>query len=149
MDKEDLPEAESAGRTIQEELEQLKRAYPNKRGPRLANARSPKSARFATLWVLLKNSDAELALHKSLFVKKKAMSAGEWAEYFKTHVFKGWNNQGNAAQRDGILEGAIIPGVDTRGNSTHSLYSVIGYAIQKSVPAAVLRSWNQTREARR
>lgn len=149
MDKEDLPEAASAGRTIKNELESLRKMYPRKSGPRLSNASSPKSAANAVLWVLLNADDSgDLALHKTLFHKKKPMSASAWADFFDRKVFNG-SGSGTPSQRKGILRGSIIPGTNMRGSHTYDVQAVVGYALQRSIPSAILANWNQIREAGR
>lgn len=144
MDNAAHQEPESAGRTIRDELNALRKMYPSKVGPVLRGSATPRSAANAILWVLLKSGDGEISLHKTLFHKKKAMTAAQWAHYMGHTVFKGTRGKsGTQAEIKGILEGAIIPGAGVRSGVGYDLHAVVGYALQQSIPAKILASWNQ------
>ncbi len=132
-----------SGRTVRDELDQLRKMYPRKNGLRLRNAESPKSARFATLFVLLRDEN-RASVHASLFEKKRSQNDDEWHEYFVRKVLKGTDkNSDDPARRLGVLAGAIIPGTNVRSNGIFHLQAVVGYALHKSIPSRLLSAWNK------
>lgn len=136
---------DSMGRTIRDELLNLRKMYPVKNGLRLKQRNAPNRAKFATLWVLLRD-DNRASVHASLFVRKSAVSASEWDDFFKRKVLHGTNDRAeDPARRMGILSGAIIPGANIRSGGVFELQAVVGYALHQSIPSKILSAWNQAK----
>lgn len=132
------------GKTVRDELENLRRMYPQKRGLKLSGPNTPKRGKFATLWVILYD-DERASVHASLFEKKHALNDDEWLEFFRKQVLEGTHSNEDAPpKRLGILHGAIIPGTNVRTNKIFRLRAVVGYAIHGSIPSRLLGAWNQT-----
>jgi hypothetical protein len=122
-------------RTVRDEINAVRRAYPNKKGVELWAGAKVAGAKFATLWFVIKERDtANVQLHKSFFEKHQPQSTAWWRDYFADTVFSGG--------RGGVLENSIMPGIKVRmggqiGGSVF-VYAVIGYALHKSMPPSVL-----------
>lgn len=117
------------GITLREELANLQRMFPHKSGNRLRAARESvrRNASAATLWCYLRSSDNTYALHESVF-GKVSHSVQWWAQFFSTRVFRGTGlGTGHPAERMGILNGSIIPGINIKSGKQWDLVSVIGY----------------------
>lgn len=135
-------ERKQAEPTVGDELERLRRMFPNKSGLRLRAQGEParRSAKAATLWTYLesdsRSNGRHYALHETVFAKNKAQSAQWWAHYFGSKVFKGTGrNEDHAAKRLGVLEGAIVPGSNIRSRMQWRVRAVIGYNLHDNVRA--------------
>lgn len=121
----------SEGPNLGDELRLLQKFYPIKNGIRIRSAKEKvnRSVKFARLYLLIE-SGGDVELHQTGFEKSKAKSSAWWARYFATKVFKGIGGKSaTPAKRLGVLEGAIIPGLN---NSTHMHWTVkmvIGYSL--------------------
>jgi hypothetical protein len=132
--------ASARGVTIGDELENLRRMFPNKNGLRLRSVRESarRSARGATLWVYLESGGRggkHYALHETVFARRVAQGAAAWNKYFASRVFKGWKPNGTSGQREGVLEGIIIPAVNVKTRRQWSVRAVIGYNLHDNVRA--------------
>lgn len=117
------------GITVGEELANLERMFPRKSGNRLLSAKEQlrRKAKSATLWLYVQ-SGQEFALHESLFAKLEERSSSWWADFFSSKVFKGTGSgTGTPAERMGIIEGSIIPGMNLKSRKRWSVRAVIGY----------------------
>jgi hypothetical protein len=125
--------------TIGDELENLARMFPHKNGVRIRSAKESvnRRARAATLWTYLESGSGaygkHYALHETVFAKNAPQTAAWWSKYFASKVFKGWKPGGSSTQRMGVLEGAIVPGVNIKTRRQWSVRAVIGYNLHDNV----------------
>lgn len=118
------------GVTIRNELENLRRMFPKRNGLHLyASAkRRDRRSRAATLYVYIRSTDNTYALHQTLFVRRRPFDPGEWRSFMDGRVFKRWKDNGTPAEREGILRGAIIPGINIRtAGKFWAVVKIIGY----------------------
>ena len=147
------------GMTVKDQLENLRRIAPKRTGsvkcPHLhANdAQLKQDAKEATLYVYIRSSDRTYALHETLFHKSRPYTALEWDYFFRNRVLVGWEDDGSPAERDGILRGAIIPGINLRTQGKHwSVVAVVGYvthAVHESPSTTMVKQRNKTKSQRR
>jgi hypothetical protein len=119
----------SEGATLGDELEQLKKLYPNKSGVRIRSKgeSASRKTKFATLHLLIE-ADGEYELHATLFEKREAKSNTWWSQYFAKKVFTGIGGKSaTPAKRLGVLEGAILPGLRRSTRLHWECKMVIGY----------------------
>jgi hypothetical protein len=142
--------------TIGDELANLERMFPVKSGLRI-RARGEalhRSARAATLYAYLESEDdgKHYAIQQTVFVKKERKTAVWWSKYFAGRVFKGWKRGGTSVQRDGIMDGGIIPKINIETHQIWRLRAVIGYHLHDSfsaVSASLRPRRHQTKRPRR
>jgi len=155
------------GRTIEDQLLRLETIAPFRtvdghlyRTKEQLNAKTKR----ATMFLLLQSSDNTYAVHETLYVSRKARRTGpEWFRWFNRHAFKGTDPEGTPTERDGIIRGNILPGVNTR---TQKIWDVVGgpnritkatrgylgyitHDIRKPVPAKVDRKGDKAKPQRR
>lgn len=123
------PSASAEGATLGNELEQLRKLYPSKSGLRIRSKgeSASRKTKFATLHLLIEaNGDYEL--HDTLFEKRDAKSNSWWSNYFTTRVFAGIGGKSaSPAQRLGVLEGSILPGLRRSTRLHWECKMIIGY----------------------
>lgn len=142
------PSQRSAGITNHDVLNVLRKTYPVKNGMRLRTNGEPskRNAKAATLWTYIQ-SRGEYEIHETVLVSKETRSSVAWSQFFAKKVFKGTGhkNKGSPAQRMGILEGAILPGVNMKTRPrVFELRAVIGYALHDN-PRAIYTALHQGR----
>lgn len=119
----------SEGANLGDELEQLRKLYPNKNGIRIRSKgeSANRKTKFATLHLLIE-ADGEYELHATLFEKRDAKSSAWWSQYFAKKVFKGIGGKSDTpVKRLGVLEGAILPGLRRHTRLHWECKMVIGY----------------------
>lgn len=117
------------GRTVADQLENLGSIAPFRtvdghlyRTKEQLNAKTKR----ATMFLLIQSSDNTFAVHETLYVsRKRKRSAVEWFRWFSRHAFKGTDPDGTPTERDGIIRGNILPGINTR---TQKIWEVVGGA---------------------
>lgn len=123
------PSENAEGPTLGNELEQLRKLYPNKSGIRIRSKGESVSRRtkFATLHLLIE-ADGEYELHATLFEKRDAKNSAWWSQYFANKVFKGIGGKSDTpVKRLGVIEGAILPGLRRHTKLHWECRMVIGY----------------------
>lgn len=131
------PSRKSVGLTNADKLSALEKMFPIKSGLRLraAKEKSNRSARAATLWLYLE-SRGEFELHESVFGKRESRSSVWWSRYFASKVFKGTGkNTDRPVLRMGVVDGAIVPGVNRKTRRQWSVRAVIGYNLHDNLNA--------------
>ena len=117
------------GITVRDELENLRRMFPVKNGLRLraSGEALKRTARSATLWLLVE-SNREYALHETVFAKQEKRSADWWQDFMSEKVLRGTGKgTGSPAERSGIVEGSILPGMYLKSRKRWNVRAVIGY----------------------
>lgn len=147
------------GMTIRDQLDNLRRIAPKRSGsakcPHLyANEKQRDApANEATLYVYIRSTDRTYALHESVFHKSRPYTALEWAHFFGNRVLVGWKANGSPAERDGILRGSIMPGVNLRTQGKQwSVVAVVGYVthvVHESPNTSMAKRRNKTKSSRR
>ena len=136
------------GASIADKLAQLRKIAPKKAGLYLYKEKAH-SAKSATFFTYLRSDENTYALHETFFKKKRAMTVVEWESYFQHVVLNGSkDNDDEPVLRLGVLQGAIVPGVNRRTNRLWTVRAVIGFilhAIHKPVPAKVSARRNKTK----
>lgn len=131
------PSRKSVGLTNADKLNALEKMFPIKSGLRLraAKEKSNRSARAATLWLYLE-SRGVYELHETVFGKREAHSSVWWSRYFASKVFKGTGkNTDRPVTRMGVVDGAIIPGVNRKTRQFWTVRAVIGYNLHDNLNA--------------
>lgn len=149
------------GMTVRDQLENLRRIAPKRSGnvscPQLhASDRDLNlTTKEATLYVYIRSSERTYALHETLFHKSRAYTALEWQHFFGDRVLRGWrspDDDATPAERDGILRGSILPGVNLRTQGKQwSVVAVVGYvlhAVHESPNTAMVGKRNKTKPQR-
>jgi hypothetical protein len=127
----------SVGVSNGDKLDALQKMFPNKNGMRLrtSNEKSNRNAKSATLWLYIE-SNGEFELHETVFAKRDQKSSAWWSRYFASKVFKGTGkNSDRPVVRMGVVDGAIMPGINKKTRSHWSVRAVIGYNLHDSVIA--------------
>lgn len=143
------------GRTVREHLKHLRMMAPKKTGLHLyrTQAQLKRSARNATLYVLIRSDENTYAIHETLFGKKRAKSPVEWQHFFKTLVLAGEDeDEGSTSKMFGILEGSIIPGVNLKSQKFWTVRAVIGFIlhdIHRTPHTAVVARRHKTKSSGR
>lgn len=128
------------GNTIRERFAILKKIAPKKAGlqlfSRAAERRDPAAA--ATLFVYIRSDDNTYALHETFFrSRKRKRTPLEWEHYFKEVVLRGsGSNEDEPSVREGVLAGAILPGVNVRTQKLWSVRAVIGFITHHDIRSA-------------
>lgn len=120
-----------------DKLDILQKMFPNKSGMRLraSSEKSNRSARAATLWLYIE-SNGQFELHETVFAKRERKSSVWWSRYFASKVFKGTgSNKDRPVVRMGVVDGAIMPGVNKKTRMHWHVRAVIGYNLHDSVSA--------------
>lgn len=131
------PPKEKQGVSLGDQLDVLEKMFPNKSGMRLraSGEKSNRSARGATLWLYLE-SNGEFELHETVFAKRERKSSVWWSRYFASKVVKGTGkNSDRPVLRMGVVDGAIIPGINKKTRMHWTLNAVIGYNLHDSLIA--------------
>jgi len=155
------------GRTIEDQLLRLETIAPFRTVDghlyRTQEQLHAKTKR-ATMFLLIQSSDNTFAVHETLYVsRKRKRSPVEWFRWFSRHAFKGTDPDGTPTERDGIIRGNILPGVNTRTGkiwevvggpnritkSTRGYLGYITHDLRKPIPAKVARKRNKTKPQRR
>lgn len=151
------------GRTIGHQLDNLGTIAPHRtvdghlyRTKEQLNAKTKR----ATMFLLIRSTDNTYAVHETLFVSRKARRTGaQWFRWFDRHAFKGTDPDGTPTERDGIIRGNILPGINTR---TQKIWEVVGgpnritkatrgylgfitHDLRKPIPAKVDRKGNKAK----
>jgi hypothetical protein len=145
------PSHRSAGLTNGDKLSALQKLFPNKSGLRLraSSEKSNRNARAATLWLYLE-SRGEYELHETVFAKHGSQSNAWWTRYFSSKVFRGTGKNTDAPnKRLGVLDGAIIPGVNRKTRRQWTVRAVIGYCLHDNVNALYSGLHSQRNQAKR
>jgi hypothetical protein len=125
--------------TIGDEIELLRRQYPNKNGLRIRapGEKRNRSAREASLFVYLvsrsRANGVHYEIHRTDFgsERRARRSSDWWARYISGRILKGnGSRSGNTADRLGVLDGVIIPAVNRRTGMRWQVQCVIGYALK-------------------
>jgi hypothetical protein len=135
--------------TVREAFESLERTYPKRsrrggRYPLLRNAATPATSDGSTLYLYVHSSQDTYAIHETIFRYRSGRTARQWDEFFFTHVFNGWDADGDAKQRDGLLRGVILPAMNLRSNKLWDVISCIGYSMY-ALPRAAAGGSHQRR----
>lgn len=131
------PPKSAQGVSLGDQLDTLEKMFPNKSGNRLraSGEKTNRSARGATLWLYLE-SNGEFELHETVFAKRERKSSTWWSRYFASKVFIGsGKNTDRPVVRLGVIDGAIIPGINKKTRMHWSLNAVIGYNLHDSLVA--------------
>lgn len=140
--------------TIRTRLNALRRKYPKKRGLLLYKGALPKihATRGATLYTCLRSEEDSFAFHRTEFTSERPRTHKQWSNFFRDKVLKPHGAMETPAQRDGILQGAIIPGIERITQQQWDVVTLIGYvphAIHKSVRAKMATKRHKTKRKRR
>ena len=131
------PSKRSAGLTNLDQLNALQKMFPVKNGLRLRslNEKSNRSVRAATLWLYLE-SRGQYELHETVLARNEAKSSAWWSRFMTTQVIRGTGKNTDApVRRMGVMDGAIVPGVNRKTRRIWSVRAVIGYALHDNVNA--------------
>lgn len=151
---------DSVGPSVRDELENLQRVYPGKSGLRLraAGERTKRKASAATLYTYLESKSgaggSHYAIHETLFGSDRHTKRSNvwWARFFQSRVFQGWKSSGTSVQREGIIDGGVVPSVNIRTRKQWRVRAYIGYAIHdggRSVQSALSRRDRRGHKAQR
>jgi hypothetical protein len=131
------PSRKENGMTNGDALLTLQKMFPHKSGIRVraAGEKVHRLARAATLFIYLE-SRGEFEIHETVFGQREAKSDTWWSRYFHSKVFAGTGaNKDSPIHRMGVLDGAIVPGVNRKTSRIWSVRAVIGYALHDNVNA--------------
>lgn len=136
----DVPKAVRDGErgvSLRDVLANLERALPIKSGLRLRAKGEParRSARAATLWCVIESRSGghHVELHETVLGARSGKSAAQWQDFVAKKVLHGWKREGTPAERDGILEGSIIPGINIKTGKQWTVRMVVGYNLHDSL----------------
>jgi hypothetical protein len=125
------------GASLRDVLANLERALPVKSGLRLRAQGEParRTARAATLWCVIESRSGghHVELHETVLGSSRRKDVAQWQAFVAKKVLNGWKPNGTPAERDGILEGSIIPGINIRTGKQWSVRMVIGYNLHDSL----------------
>jgi hypothetical protein len=120
-----------------DKLDVLQKMFPIKNGMRLRTSaeKSNRNARGATLWLYIESS-GQFELHETVFAKREGKNSAWWSRYFASKVFKGsGKNTDRPVIRMGVVDGAIMPGINKKTRQHWHVRAVIGYNLHDSVNA--------------
>jgi hypothetical protein len=142
--------------TLRDRLQQLRRMFPKKfHGQLYAHAIDKKTPQpEATLYTYLASEEDTYMVHQTLFHKSEPRTPAWWREWIKTKALRGTGHpsKGTPAERMGIINGAVLPGVRIKTHKYWRVLAVIGWVlhdIHGAARAAMAKRRHKTKSQRR
>ena len=135
------------GRTLRNQVSALDLMVPRReRNGHLYREQKLENSRRATLFLYIKSDDDTYAVHETLFDASEERNASQWASWFNEHVYSGTgDSDDDATTRSGILNGAILPGINIKSGKLWDIENVMGF-IQHDLRESVYARLDQARD---